>query len=157
MFCDDVWSTNVHVDLHLWTEASDLAIGVYFGQEWFCEPFTGLTESYKCMSITWRELYAIVQAVATWCHDLKGKIMFHCDNEAVCHIIQSGTSKDPAIMSWIRALFFMSAGHDFASVFRTGGGGGGGRWTTLLWANYMVLLCCGQATAVFGAGNGSVV
>ena len=112
VFCDDVWSTNV--DLHLWTDASDLAIGAYFGQEWFCEPFTGLTESYKCMSITWRELYAIVKAVATWCHHLKGKmILFHCDNEAVCHIIQSGTSKDPAIMSLIRALFFMSAGHDF--------------------------------------------
>jgi hypothetical protein len=109
---DDLWSTNV--DLHLWTDSSDIAIGAYFGQEWFSEPFTGLTESYKCMSIAWRELYAIVKAVATWCHHLKGKmVLFHCDNEAVCHIIQSGTSSDPAIMSLVRALFFMSAGHDF--------------------------------------------
>jgi len=112
VFSDNTWSTNA--DLHLWTDASDIGVGGYFGDEWFCELFIGDAVNMKTMSITWRELYGIVRAAFNWRYELKGKmILFHCDNEAVCHIISSGTSRDPYIMSLVRTLFFISAGNDF--------------------------------------------
>ena len=40
-------------------------------------------------------------------------VLFHCGNEAVCHKIQSGTSRDPALMSLVRELFYISARNDF--------------------------------------------
>ena len=112
MFCDNTWSTNA--DLELWTDASDTGVGGYLGNEWFMELFEGESTYMKHMTITWRELYAIVKAAYTWYHKLAGKmVLFHCDNEAVCHIIQSGTSRDPDIMSLVRTLFFISAHNDF--------------------------------------------
>ena len=89
-------------------------VGAYFNNEWFSVPFNILHIAHNSRSIAWRELYAIVAAAATWRHELKGKmVLFHCDNQAICQIIQTGTSRDPAIMTLVRALFFISAANDF--------------------------------------------
>ena len=40
-------------------------------------------------------------------------VLFHCDNEAVCYILASGTSHNPDIMTLVRTLFFVSAGNNF--------------------------------------------
>ena len=112
VFYDNKWSTNI--DLNLWTDASDWGVGGYIHNEWFSVPFYVLDISHRHRSIAWRELYAIVAAAATWRHLLRGKmVLFHCDNQAVCQIIQSGTSRDPSIMTLVRSLFFISAANDF--------------------------------------------
>ena len=57
-------------------------------------------------------LVPIFIAAAVWgCYWQNKAIMCHCDNEAVVCIINSGTSKDPKVMSLLRCLFFFAAKH----------------------------------------------
>ena len=106
-FRDDEWIADDHLELY--TDSSDIAIGAVFRQYWLCIPF--LTEgSLKAMSITWRELYAIVKAIATWGSEFRNKrILIHCDNAAVVYFVNSGTSRDPHIMKLVRSLFYLMA------------------------------------------------
>jgi hypothetical protein len=111
VFCDSEWSSNA--ELHLWTDASDSGIGGFFRNEWFSAMFTGDSSYMQDMDINWRELYALLVAV-TWSNRLRGKMVkFHCDNQSVCYIIQSVTSRDPSIMALVRTLFFVSARNSF--------------------------------------------
>ena len=104
-FMDDDWTSSV--DLQMFTDASDLALAGYFNGEWFIVP---LDAEQKSRSINWRELYAIVVAVATWGSKLTSKqLLIHCDNMAVCHILKSGTSKNIQIMTLVRLLFYYCA------------------------------------------------
>ena len=50
MFYDNQWISNA--DLHLWTDASDIAIGAYLDNEWFYEPFQDDALWIKSMPIT---------------------------------------------------------------------------------------------------------
>ena len=96
-FKDQVWSSHEH--LHLWTDASDLGYCAIFKNEWTIQP---LLKEYKYKSITWREIYALVKATAIWGEQLsKQRIRFHCDNEAVEFILQTGTCKCPEIMTLV--------------------------------------------------------
>ncbi len=54
MFPTD-WSSNSA--LHMWTDASDKAIGAVYKNEWFIELFDGVHLWLKNGTITWRELY----------------------------------------------------------------------------------------------------
>ena len=105
IFMDSYWSTNV--DVQLFTDASDIAVAGFFQGEWFT---VSLDSRTKSMSINWRELYAIVIAIATWGQRLKGKqILIHCDNMSICHILKKGTSKNSSLMKLVRLLFYFSA------------------------------------------------
>ena len=98
------------VDTELYTDSSDVGIGAIYGNQWFMSLFAGATNHLVLKSINWRELYAIVKAIATWCNDLANKkVLLKCDNEAVCYIVNSGTSRDPESMKLIRTLFFICA------------------------------------------------
>ena len=109
-FHDSEWITNEALDL--FTDASDHGIGCYFMGSWIYQKFPeGVKEK---VSITWRELYAIVVAVLTWSGHFQGKrIIFHCDNLAVVHIVTKGTSRDMLIMNLVRTLFFACAQNSF--------------------------------------------
>ena len=103
MFFDDQWSTNV--DLHLYTDSSGEAYGAILKKSWIMEKFT---KEDQCQNITWKELFAIVVACATWGDRLcQKRILFHCDNLAVVHIIRQGVSKNIDIMSLVITLFYM--------------------------------------------------
>lgn len=107
-FYDKDWSSNA--ELHLWTDASDLGYGCLYERSWIMQPFCA---HYTSRSIAWRELYAIVKATATWGSRLARKrVLFHCDNLAVVHILQSGTSKSPEIMQLVRAMFYICANNN---------------------------------------------
>ena len=71
----------------------------------------------KKNSIQWKELYPIAVAAAIWDH-LWGRrcITFMCDNEAMTHMIEMGTSKSPSIMRLLRPLFFCAAKHNFSTT-----------------------------------------
>ena len=107
------WISNAQ--LHLYTDASNVAVAGYFNGSWFVELVEDLSAS-----INWRELYAVVLSVATWGEQWAGKrILFHCDNQCVCQILRSGTSRNPALMKLIRQLFFITASYqiEFGSVY----------------------------------------
>ena len=101
------------VDTELYTDSSDLGIGCIYRDQWFMVPFTDAISHLRQKSINWRELFAIVKAVATWCHHLANKkVLLYCDNESVTYIVNSGTSREPEIMKLVRTLFFICAQHN---------------------------------------------
>ena len=104
---DRDWTTSV--DIELFTDASNLAMAGYYQGAWFVELVGDRKES-----ISWREMYAVVQAAATWGVQWSGKrILFHVDNLCVVHVLRSGTSKSPSLMDLVRALLFIAATYQF--------------------------------------------
>ena len=107
MWYESDWTASV--DIELYTDASNIAMAGYYRGAWFVELVGDRKES-----INWREMYAVVQAAATWGAQWSGKrILFHVDNMSVVHILQSGTSKSPAMMDLVRALLFIAAFYQF--------------------------------------------
>ena len=112
VFYDECWSSNCELDLY--TDASNVGYGAYFRGHWISQSFVGKHEWMSKMGITWRELFAIVVASNTWGNQLCSKrILFHCDNEAVVHILKSGSSKDNSRMVLVRSLFYICARFNF--------------------------------------------
>ena len=109
LFYEDVWSLGP--DMHLQTDASYSLFGCSFGNLWFNGEFK---ESDLSKSITWKELYAVVIACATWREHLKQKkVLILCDNEAVVYCVNNGKSKCPFVMELIRILFFVCSSSYF--------------------------------------------
>ena len=97
-------------DLGLCTDASGtIGWGAFFGDElrWI----QGKWEPDQAdKSITYKELYALATACATWGSNwARMRILIHCDNQAVVDCIKSGTSHSPAVMTLLRALFLVCA------------------------------------------------
>jgi hypothetical protein len=100
-------------DLQLWTDASDYGYGIYYAGNWIAESFSGPLAHAAEKPIAWRELYAIVVAVATFGSAFtKRRIKFHCDNQAIVYVLSSGASKDPQLMQLVRKLFYQTALYD---------------------------------------------
>ena len=69
--------------------------------------------SYQEESITPKELVPIVMACAVWGQLWKGKVVhFHCDNQAVVQVVNSGYSKLPQVQHLLRCLFFFTSYFD---------------------------------------------
>ena len=105
---------NVHwIDsdvLHLYTDASNVALAAYFDGHWFVIPFEGKFITLAMFSINWRELCAIALAVATWGELWQGqRIVLHCDNNCVVECLNKGCSRSPDMMRLIRNMFFLCA------------------------------------------------
>ena len=85
--------------------------GPVYKTEWFYEVFTSCSKlDIVNTSITWRELYALVRAIATWGDKLCNKrIIMNCDNIAVMYVVNSGSSNDVNIMNLVRSLFYITA------------------------------------------------
>ena len=75
--------------------------------QWLQYQWSHLTAGYD---ITAKELLPIVFGAAIWGRDWKDKsVLCRCDNEAVVHIINTGTSRDPIAMGLMHCLFFITA------------------------------------------------
>ena len=99
---------------HLYTDAIDIGFGGYCEGDWFAEEYTS-TDERKDKSINWREIEAVAVAAATWGHQWQGKrVIFHCDNDCIVQVVNSGTCRSPEIMDLVRTLFFISARHEFS-------------------------------------------
>ena len=102
---DTDWITSA--DIHLYTDASNIAVAGYFQGYLFVLPFKGQYAYLKRHSINFRELFAIVVALGTWGRYMeRTKVLFHCDNLAIVHAIQNRSSKDINLMHLIRSMFF---------------------------------------------------
>ena len=108
VFADEEW-TDSH-KLQLYTDASNIAIGCFFQGQWCVLPFKAEYSYLHQTSINFREMLAVIIAITTWKEQLAGKkITMFCDNQAVCHIINSGVSRNKDIMCLSRLLFFICA------------------------------------------------
>ena len=93
--------------LHLYTDAAtSCGYGAVLENEWVA----GLwPDEWKSFHISVMELYPIVLAVELWSPRLAHhSIVFHCDNLAVCQIINSHSSKDSTLMALVRRLVVAS-------------------------------------------------
>ena len=103
---------NMDQDHHVYTDASDIRFAGYFEGQWFAVPY----DENICndRSINWREMQAVVTAAATWGSAWSGKrIILHCDNECIVHVVNNGICRSPEIMDLVRELFLISASHQF--------------------------------------------
>lgn len=110
-FLDD--QVTLSADLHLYTDATQVAFGGIFGTQWFQGVFPAdLKRQDSSMALF--ELYPIVMACVLWGHNWHEKrILFHCDNLATVDIITKGRSKVKSIMRLMRRLTFHSAVNNY--------------------------------------------
>ena len=88
--------------------------GAYSGPHWFMLPWTGSIADYH---ITVKELIPIVIAGAMWgCRWRGSTVLAQCDNMAVVHIVNHGSSKNQDAMHLARCLAFITAKFDFHVV-----------------------------------------
>ena len=110
---------HTEIDVEMYADSSDKGIGCVYKYDWFVVQYVHDRFNLIEKSINWRELYAIVKAVATWGHLLRDKkILLHCDNEAVTYIINSGTSRNTEIMKLVRILFYICAHYNIECICR---------------------------------------
>ena len=104
-------------DISIETDASgSIGYGALYGPEWFafCWP-----RHLTARCITFKELYPICVACATWGHKWsRMRICFHSDNTAVVAVVASGTSKCPKVMALLRQIFFICAKGNFMITAR---------------------------------------
>ena len=100
-------------DLGIYTDASGLGWGAYFGQQhrWTYGEWEKAEDEY---SIEYKELYAIVAACAAWGGNWQRlRVVFHCDNRSVVDAIAAGSSRSPPVMHLLRVLFMLCSLHCF--------------------------------------------
>lgn len=92
----------------LFTDASQQGYGGYWQGHWVSGAWS---QQRRKRDIQWKELFAVLVAAkawgAQWC---RKRFLVHCDNHAVVDIWRSGTTKQPALMQLVRALFLTAAG-----------------------------------------------
>ena len=109
VFFEDHW-TSARVLLFS-TDASNLGMGAVFNTSWWSVPFNS---AHLKFPIAWRELFAIVVACRVWGHLLASRrVLVDCDNLAMVHSVNKGTSKNPHIMALVRDLYFVCSFFSF--------------------------------------------
>ena len=101
-------SWNGTTSMSLYTDAaSSVGWGAYWCSRWIQARWSSSEDK---MNIVWKELFAITAAVNTWGHHWAcKKVLFHCDNQTVVDIWQTGTTKSADIMALVRMLYFCAA------------------------------------------------
>ena len=90
---------------------SDASGGIGYGAFMDNEWFSGQWPLHQIpLSIAYNELFPVVLAANVWgtCW-YRRRILFHVDNEAVVHILNSLSSPDPNIMHLLYSLFKVAA------------------------------------------------
>lgn len=110
IFLESKW-TRAH-SLHLYTNASSkIGYGAYWNGAWFSHVWS---DHLRGKSIDWKELYAIVTACDVWGEKWCTKhILFHCDNQVIVQVWESGLSHSKDLMNLVCTLFFLAARHNF--------------------------------------------
>jgi len=105
---DREWTSDA--ELEFFTDASTRGYGGFYAGEWIAGYFNDWL--FK-RSIPFKELFALVAAVATWGHRWRGKkIRVHCDSETVVNVLNRKRAKTPAMAALLRILYLLCAQHD---------------------------------------------
>ena len=101
MFLPNAWSDQD--SLHFYTDAArTIGFGIVFGTKY---AFDVWPKEWKDFNIALLEFYPIVVAFKMFGESIQNKrVLLHIDNQAVVHIINKQTSKDPYIMVLVREL-----------------------------------------------------
>ena len=107
VFHDRYWVSSE--ELQLFTDSAggqSLGFGAYFAGKWACGQWPGSwINAGITQDITALEFFPIFDAVNIWGKTFKNKkILFHCDNLAVVHIVNSMTSKSVRVMTLLRSF-----------------------------------------------------
>ncbi len=93
--------------MHLYTDASNIGFGLFWDGRWFNSTWS---REMLANPITWKELYTVVVACATWGTKwARKRILFHCGNAAVVDIWQKLSCKFPEIIGQVRTLYLLAA------------------------------------------------
>ncbi|KAI8515720.1 hypothetical protein Bbelb_065330 [Branchiostoma belcheri] len=97
--------------LHLFTDAAaSLGFGAVFQTAWV---YGAWPPSFNNINITILEFYPIVLSLHIWGRLWTNKrILFHTDNEALVHVINKQTSRNPAIMPLLRHFVLICLEHN---------------------------------------------
>ncbi len=108
VFHERHWVSNA--DVQLFSDSAGgrgLGFGVYFKGHWSYAAWPGSWHDRGGFTrdITMLEMFPVLVAVHIWGSELRNKkILFHCDNMAVVHILITMTSKSDLVMSLVRRL-----------------------------------------------------
>ncbi len=107
VFHERHWISNV--DAQLFTDSAaghGLGFGAYFEGHWTYSAWPDRWHELSLTNdITLLELFPILVALHIWGEQLRNKkIVFHCDNMAVVHILNTMTSKSETVMFLVRRL-----------------------------------------------------
>ena len=92
--------------------AGSLGYGAFLKDCWFAGPWA---PSQQQQSIAYKELFPVVITAHVWGHHCCRKhVLFHSDNDAVVHILNSRMSKVPGLMRLFHSLLFAAACHCFS-------------------------------------------
>lgn len=68
----------------------------------------------KIYHTTVLEMFAVILCLKLWGNNCKGKkIQMFCDNESICHIINTGRTQNEMLQSCLREIAFLAAVHEF--------------------------------------------
>ena len=97
-------------ELHLYTDASDVGLGGFYGNNWFSSAWRDDWKPSLTNHINARELFAVWTALFLWGDSwVNNEILIFTDNQAVVDVWLSGTCKDKLMMKLIRCMFFFAA------------------------------------------------
>jgi hypothetical protein len=94
-----------------------MTVAGYFDRKWFVQQFQGHFMFLQKCSITFREMFAIITALATWASSMRRKkILWQCDDMAIVYISQSCTSNDWSIMNLDGSVLFIQFDLELSAV-----------------------------------------
>jgi hypothetical protein len=109
VFINQPW---IHADtINLYADAAGTkGYAVVYGSKWAAGPFP---PSWAHLHITIKEMYPLMLALDTWGHHFaNNRIMFHTDNTACMHILNTQTSKDKTVMVLVRRMVLTALNHN---------------------------------------------
>jgi hypothetical protein len=110
MMYDPHWEEDT--SLRLTTDASDTGYGITYQLDWCWGTWTGPLSFLRDCIIAYKELFAVLVAIATFGARMSGtRLVLHCDNQVVVYSINGHTSRSPALMQMVRALYYICAHH----------------------------------------------
>ena len=98
-------------ELNLYTDAAQsIGFGATFSSHWMQAKWP---TSWSNLHISILEFYPILVAVSTWAHLMANhSIIFHSDNAAVVHVINSKSAKHPMLLHILRKLTLLCLKHN---------------------------------------------
>lgn len=102
--------------LDFYTDASksttQAGFGIVYGDQWTFGEFPVWVRTNDVVAIQTLEMYALYVAIRLFAHTLKGRrVKVFCDNQAVCGMINKGTSRCKTCMQFLRSITLISMKH----------------------------------------------
>ena len=98
----------------LQTDACAYGLGAFFKGDWFYSNFLVDAQPLAHLHINFKEALCVVFAAQRWASSWRNKsVIVYCDNTAAVAMINKGSTRNPAMMKYLRHLFWLSATYNF--------------------------------------------